>query len=70
MKIEFQYPPEEAQKALPVKMIPVTVEIPAGAPQGRYSGPGLTETGEIVFGIGAGEKPQEIILPVNFAVGP
>lgn len=70
LKISFDYPPKEAQKALPVKIIPVTIEIPAGSPQGKFSGPGLTEMGEVVFGIGGGETPQQIVLPVNFAVGP
>lgn len=70
LKVTFDYPAEELQKALPVKMIPITVEIPAGSPQGKFTGPGLAETGEIVFGIGAGDSPQEVILPVNFAVGP
>ena len=51
---------------MPVKILDAKIEIPAGSPQGKFSGPSLGETGEIVLKIGA----QQLILPVNFAVGP
>ena len=71
MKVQINYPDAETQKKMPVKLIDVDVEIPAGSPQERYSGPGLGETGEIVFQIGSDEGDrQEVILPVSFAVGP
>ena len=66
LKINLRYPDKEAQKTMPVKILDVEIEIPAGSPQGKFSGPSLGETGEIILKIG----PQQLILPVNFAVGP
>ena len=70
LDVRLHYPDAEAQKGMPVKWVDADVEIPAGSPQERYSGPGLAETGEIVLSVGAGESRQEVILPVSFAVGP
>lgn len=70
LKVRFHYPDAEVQKTMPVKWVDAEVEIPSGSPQERYSGPGLSATGEIVIGIGEGESCQEVILPVSFAVGP
>ena len=68
LQVELTFP--EADVPLPVKMIPVTITIPAGSPQENYGGPDLAQTGEIVFAIGEGEKTQNVVLPVNFSVGP
>ena len=55
---------------MPIKWVDATVEIPAGSPQERYSGPGLAETGEIVVEIDKDMKTEEVVLPVSFTVGP
>ena len=68
LQVELTFP--ETDIPLPVKMIPVTITIPAGSPQESYGGPDLTQIGEIVFAIGEGEKIQKVVLPVNFSVGP
>ncbi len=60
----------EAQKSMPVKWVDAKVEIPAGSPQERYSGPGLAETGEIVIEIEKDMKTEQVVLPVSFTVGP
>lgn len=70
LNVTLDYPDLEQQKRMPVKMIGVTVEVPLGSPTGNFSGPGLPETGEIVFGIGEGDSLMEYVLPVNFAVSP
>ena len=68
LQVELTFP--ESDAPLPVKMIPVTITIPAGSPQENYVGPDLAQTGEIIFAIGEGEKAQKVVLPVNFSVGP
>lgn len=68
LQVELTFP--ETDVPMPVKMIPVTITIPAGSPQENYGGPELAQTGEIVFAVGEGEKAQKVILPVNFSVGP
>ena len=68
LQVELTYP--ESDVPLPVKMIPVTITIPAGSPQENFRGPDLAQIGEIVFAIGEGEKTQKVVLPVNFSVGP
>lgn len=70
LQVSLQYPDAEAQKSMPVKWVDAKVEIPAGSPQERYSGPGLAETGEIVIVVGSGDQAQTLVLPVSFTVGP
>lgn len=71
LQVEFVYPPEELQKAAPVRIVETTVKIPAGSPQGAFMGPNKEQLGEIVFAVGeTPETTREIVLPVRFAVGP
>ncbi len=70
LNVSLDFLDAEAQKSMPVKWVDVTVEIPAGSPQERYSGPGLAETGEIVVEIDRDMKTEEVVLPVSFTVGP
>ncbi|MGI5831904.1 MAG: DUF1573 domain-containing protein [Thermoguttaceae bacterium] len=70
LNVTLNFLDSDAQKLMPVKWIDAKVEIPAGSPQERYSGPGLAETGEIVIGISADMKEEQVVLPVSFTVGP
>ena len=71
IKVDLTYPPEELQKASPIRLVEANVQIPPGAPLGAFMGPGKVELGEIVFSIGATpETSQELIIPVRFAVAP
>ncbi|MDO5581968.1 MAG: DUF1573 domain-containing protein [Planctomycetia bacterium] len=71
VKVEFHYPDKEAQKSMPVKMVDVDIIIPKGSPQGNYIGPSKDKLGEVVFQIGPDEKNvRDIVLPLQFAVGP
>lgn len=70
LNVTLSFLDAEAQKSMPVKWVDARVEIPAGSPQERYSGPGLAETGEIVFEIEKEMKTEEVVLPVSFTVGP
>ena len=70
LNVSLDFLDAEAQKSMPVKWVDATVEIPAGSPQERYSGPGLAETGEIVVEIDRDMKTEEVVLPVSFTVGP
>ncbi len=71
LQVEFAYPPEELQKAAPVRVVETTVRIPAGSPQGAFMGPNKEQLGEIVFAIGeTPETTHELVLPVRFAVTP
>ncbi|MBQ3388076.1 MAG: DUF1573 domain-containing protein [Thermoguttaceae bacterium] len=70
LHVSFQFLDPEAQKSMPVKWVDAAVEIPAGSPQQRFSGPGLAETGEIVMEIGSDPEKEQVVLPVSFTVGP
>ena len=70
LNVSLSFLDAEAQKSMPIKWVDATVEIPAGSPQERYSGPGLAETGEIVVEIDKDMKTEEVVLPVSFTVGP
>ena len=71
IKVDLTYPPEELQKASPIRLVEANVQIPPGAPLGAFMGPGKDQLGEIVFSIGATpETSQELIIPVRFAVAP
>ncbi len=70
LNVSLTFLDAETQKSMPVKWVDASVEIPAGSPQERYSGPGLAETGEIVVEIDRDMKTEEVVLPVSFTVGP
>ena len=70
LEVSFQFLDPEAQKSMPVKWVDAAVNIPAGSPQQRFSGPGLAETGEIVIEVGSDLEKEQVVLPVSFTVGP
>lgn len=71
LKVNINYPDEELQKKLPVKIIDIQIVIPAGARQGNFMGPGKSQMGEVVFEVGPKDKPvTEMVVPIQFAVGP
>ncbi len=70
LKVNFKFPDEELQKKMPAKMIDVEVSIPKGSPLGTFMGPARDKLGEVVFKVGPEGAQQEIVLPVQFAVGP
>ncbi len=71
IKVDFEYPDEELQRATKVRQIGVNIEVPAGSPEGAFMGPGKDQYGEIVFQIGADEaNAQKVVVPVRFAVLP
>ena len=71
LKVNINYPTVEAQKVLPVKLIDIEVVIPAGSPLGNFMGPAKDLLGEIVFQVGPEkDKMTDVVVPVQFAVGP
>ncbi len=71
LKVKLTYPPEELQKASPIRLIEAEIEVPAGSPQGAFTGPEKEQLGEIVFSVGeTDETSQEVVVPVRFAVTP
>ncbi len=69
LKVSLTYPDEELQKSSPIRLVEATIEVPAGSPQGAFTGPEKEQLGEIVFAIGLNEDSvQEVNVPVSFAV--
>lgn len=69
INVKLTYPPEELQKASPIRMVEAEVDIPAGSPQGAFMGPEKEQLGEIVIAVGEMEETaQDVVIPVRFAV--